>query len=181
MTLQCQYQATLLKPSLDEVSDACHKIQVCLKDVAALWPQQPCGCDCPWLQMPCDGVALASAYCRTLRTESMSPSQEGPITIAERRTPLPRPSPPSLAPPLPPSPPAPHKAMKRINPMAVSSLCAVCCRWMQLEPWPGTHTGLIRSASRSRRLGRAGWGSSRRLRIIFAPPRKPSTGESHQT
>lgn len=135
-------------------------------DATALWTQQPCGCDCPWLQMPCDGVDPASAY---RRTESMLLSQKGPITIAERRT-----SPFLPPPPLPP----PHKATEHINPMAVSSLCAVCCRWMQLEPWPGTHTGLIRPASRSRRLGRAGWESSKRLRIIFVPPRKPSTGET---
>lgn len=44
--------------------------------------------------------------------------------------------------------------------VAVREVCAVACyRLMQLAPWPGMHTGLTRPALRSRRAGRAGWGS----------------------
>ena len=56
--------------------------------------------------------------------------------------------------------------------------CAVTdwCRWMLRVLWLGMHTGPTRPALRSRRAGRAGLGSSRRLRTTCAPPKKPSTG-----
>lgn len=94
-----------------------------LKDVAALWPQQPCACYCPWPQMPCYAVDLASAYRRTLRTEGMLPPQGRvplPLLKGVHPPPLPLPSPPCAPLLLP-----PHKAMEHINPTAVSILYAL--------------------------------------------------------